>query len=117
MRRHRVSSNQTDITLLIVPASDPPRAGLHIKTLKAIRACEQIDRLVYVSCNQNALIADAANLCRSVSTSMTGTPFVPVKAIAVDMFPHTEHCEVVVLFERMKGTHNNNSRTGDEIKN
>ena len=27
-------------------------------------------------------------------------PFRPVKAMAVDMFPHTNHCEVVVLFER-----------------
>ncbi len=96
---------------MTVPLSDPPRAGLHIKTLKAIRACEQIDRLVYVSCNQNALIADAANLCRSVSTSMFGTPFVPVKALAVDMFPHTEHCEVVVLFERLKETNNSNTIT------
>lgn len=70
---------------------------------------------MYVSCNQNALIADAANLCRSVSTSMLGTPFVPVKALAVDMFPHTEHCEVVVLFERLKET--NNNTTTAEVKN
>jgi len=32
---------------------------------------------------------------------MTGTPFRPVQAIAVDMFPHTEHCELVVLLERI----------------
>ncbi|GBG71314.1 hypothetical protein CBR_g8736 [Chara braunii] len=27
-------------------------------------------------------------------------PFTPVKAMAVDLFPHTPHCEVVMLFER-----------------
>ncbi|CAM6096069.1 unnamed protein product [Calypogeia fissa] len=27
-------------------------------------------------------------------------PFNPVKAIAVDLFPHTVHCEMVMLFER-----------------
>jgi len=32
---------------------------------------------------------------------MVGTPFRPVQAIAVDMFPHTEHCELVVLLERI----------------
>lgn len=32
---------------------------------------------------------------------MKGLPFRPVKAIPVDMFPHTNHCELVVLFERV----------------
>ena len=29
-----------------------------------------------------------------------GDPFVVVRAIPIDMFPHTPHCEVVVLLER-----------------
>lgn len=44
----------------VVGVVDPPRAGLHPKTLSAIRACERIHRLVYVSCNQNAFVNDAA---------------------------------------------------------
>lgn len=31
---------------------------------------------------------------------MRGDPFVPKLAVAVDMFPHTPHCELVMLFER-----------------
>ena len=27
-------------------------------------------------------------------------PFVPVRAVAVDMFPHTLHCEMILLLER-----------------
>jgi tRNA (uracil-5-)-methyltransferase len=42
---------------------------------------------------------------------MLGTPFVPVKALAVDMFPHTEHCEVVILFERQKEDAANNTNS------
>jgi len=31
---------------------------------------------------------------------MHGDFFVPVKAVAVDLFPHTRHCELVILFKR-----------------
>lgn len=31
---------------------------------------------------------------------MHGDFFVPVKAVAVDLFPHTQHCELVILFKR-----------------
>ncbi len=29
-----------------------------------------------------------------------GEPFIPVVAVAVDMFPHTPHCELVMMLER-----------------
>lgn len=32
--------------------------------------------------------------------TMAGPPFKLVKVVPVDMFPHTEHCELVALFER-----------------
>ena len=31
---------------------------------------------------------------------MPGTPFRPTRCIAVDMFPHTDNLEAVMLFER-----------------
>ena len=39
-------------------------------------------------------------LCRATSKSSPGLPFKPVKVTAVDMFPHTDCVEVVMLFER-----------------
>lgn len=41
------------------------------------------------------------SLCRPRSNRVKGLPFRPVRAIPVDMFPHTSHCELVVLFERI----------------
>ena len=35
---------------------------------------------------------------------MKGNPFRPVSATPVDLFPHTPHCELVVLLERVTGT-------------
>ncbi|KAM9987596.1 hypothetical protein ACTFIZ_000107 [Dictyostelium cf. discoideum] len=88
---------------------DPPRGGLHGDVLKAIRTFEPIKKLVYVSCNQNSLIPDAAKLCKGISKTMKGTPFVPTKAIAFDLFPHTDLVELVVLFERVE----NNTTTSN----
>lgn len=40
-------------------------------------------------------------LCRESSRRLFGAPFRPVKAVGVDLFPHTALCELVVLFERV----------------
>lgn len=39
-------------------------------------------------------------LCRAPSGRFKGVPFVPVLACAVDLFPHTNHCEAIMVFER-----------------
>jgi len=74
--------------------------GLHLKVLAAIRGCSVIKNLVYISCDEAGLISNASALCRVSSKKLKGIPFKPVKAIAVDLFPHTDLVERVVLFER-----------------
>lgn len=81
----------------------------------------------YISCNPESLAANAIELCtpssgktekghknnggwRNMSSaglarhrakSMPDSePFHPVKTTAVDLFPHTPHCEMVMLLER-----------------
>lgn len=81
----------------------------------------------YISCNPESLVANAIELCtpsvdktekgnknnrgwRNMSSaglarhrakSMPNSePFQPIKAMAVDLFPHTPHCELVMLLER-----------------
>lgn len=39
---------------------------------------------------------------RPCSKQLRGEPFVAKKAMAVDLFPHTPHTELVILFEREK---------------
>lgn len=57
---------------------------------------------MYVSCNPTkSLPKDAAVLCGPSTKRLVGAPFQPVRARPVDLFPHTEHCEMVVVFERM----------------
>lgn len=42
-----------------------------------------------------------AGLARRRAKSMPSSePFKPIKAMAVDLFPHTPHCELVMLLER-----------------
>ena len=84
----------------IVAVVDPPRGGLHPSVLKALRRCTAIDALVYVSCNPATLVQDMQKLTLPVCAKLPGIAFHPVRALAVDMFPHTEHCEMVVQLTR-----------------
>ncbi|ETW02436.1 23S rRNA (uracil-5-)-methyltransferase RumA [Aphanomyces invadans] len=84
-----------------VAVVDPPRAGLHIKVLRALRAFRPVTRIVYVSCNPTgSLVENAATLCGPETSNLKGAAFKPVAAAPVDMFPHTEHCEMIIVFER-----------------
>ena len=71
--------------------TDPPRAGMHPDVLKQIIASEA-DRIVYVSCNPATQARDVEMLSGSYKIK---------KVQAVDMFPHTQHVESVVLMEKI----------------
>jgi tRNA (uracil-5-)-methyltransferase len=81
---------------------DPARNGLHADVVKTIRLNEKIERLVYVSCNPTgSLVQDAALFCVTPTKKYRGRPFKIVSAQPVDMFPLTDHCEMVMVFDRM----------------
>ncbi|KAK3514790.1 hypothetical protein QTP70_031178 [Hemibagrus guttatus] len=80
---------------------DPPRAGLHSRVILAIRRAEHLKRLVYVTCNAKGAMNNFIDLCRAPSNRVHGAPFRPVRAMAVDLFPQTAHCENVLLFQRV----------------
>ncbi|XP_060169575.1 zinc finger CCCH domain-containing protein 24 [Lycium barbarum] len=112
----------------VVAIVDPPRGGLHPTVIKLLRTNSRLRRLVYISCKPESLVANAIELCtpspdetekgnnrnnprwrkmssaglaRHRTKSMpTSEPFQPVKAMAVDLFPHSPHCELVMLLER-----------------
>uniref|UniRef100_A0A8P0NG25 tRNA (uracil-5-)-methyltransferase homolog A n=2 Tax=Canis lupus familiaris TaxID=9615 RepID=A0A8P0NG25_CANLF len=86
----------------LVAILDPPRAGLHSKVILAVRRAENLKRLLYVSCNPRAAMGNFVDLCRAPSNRVKGVPFRPVKAVAVDLFPQTPHCEMLILFERVE---------------
>ncbi|KAF8782521.1 tRNA (uracil-5-)-methyltransferase like protein [Argiope bruennichi] len=86
----------------IIAVVDPPRAGLHQKVLKVIRATTKIKKLIYISCNPNAAFTNFVDLCRTPSNNYKGSPFYPVQAMVVDMFPYTPHKELVMVFERIE---------------
>lgn len=70
--------------------TDPPRAGMHQSVIDSILFANP-DRIVYVSCNPATQARDLQLLDAAYA----------VKAVQpVDMFPHTQHVENVVLLER-----------------
>jgi tRNA (uracil-5-)-methyltransferase len=83
-----------------VAVVDPPRAGLHNDVIKALRACLPLQRILFVSCHAPAFVRNAIGFCRPTSRAFEGEPFTPTQAFAIDLFPDTEHCELVVVLER-----------------
>ncbi|OQV15923.1 tRNA (uracil(54)-C(5))-methyltransferase-like protein [Hypsibius exemplaris] len=80
---------------------NPGRSGLDLKVINALREAPQVNRVVYVSCLPVAnAMRNLIDLCLPTSKHLPGEPFYPTRAIPVDMFPNTDHCELLILFER-----------------
>ncbi len=73
--------------------TDPPRAGMHEKVVQTILAASP-SRIVYVSCNPATQARDLAWLSAGYHIE---------RVQPVDMFPHTQHVENVVLLRRKSG--------------
>ena len=63
----------------LVAIVDPPRAGLHNDVVKALRACEPLARLLYVSCHAG-LRRQRRPALPATSKAYAGTPFEPKHA-------------------------------------
>jgi len=72
-----------------VVITDPPRAGMHVDVVNRILEMEA-PKVVYVSCN-------AATQARDLALMQEKYEVVRIKP--VDMFPHTQHVENVVLLQ------------------
>lgn len=72
--------------------TDPPRSGMHQGVVEQILAIAP-ERIVYVSCNPATQARDLA-LMKELYTIE--------KSQTVDMFPHTQHVENVVLLKRIE---------------
>jgi 23S rRNA (uracil1939-C5)-methyltransferase len=68
---------------------DPPRAGLHPKSLQRVLECRP-NKIVYVSCNPATMARDTEKILAA------GYDF--KKISLVDQFPHTSHIECVGKF-------------------
>lgn len=85
----------------IIAVVDPPRAGLRRNVIETIRACSAINKLLYVSCSPNQAANNLVSFCRPESKRFQGTPFKTVRAVPVDLFPHTHHCELIIELVRI----------------
>ncbi len=70
--------------------TDPPRAGMDKEVVSAILSAAP-DKIVYISCNPSTQARDVLILSENYNL---------VRMQPVDMFPHTQHVENVVLLTR-----------------
>ena len=85
----RLAPGSVDLVVL-----DPPRAGVHARTLAALKRLAP-PRALYVSCNPATLARDLAHLAEPPDAYRAG----PVQPF--DLFPHTPHVEALVPLERV----------------
>ncbi|KAI9310932.1 S-adenosyl-L-methionine-dependent methyltransferase [Dichotomocladium elegans] len=71
----------------VVAVLDPPR---HIR------------KVIFISCDASQAMHNFISLCRPTSNRFKGLPFKPTRAVSIDLFPHTDHCELMVEFERIE---------------
>lgn len=83
----RVAKESWDAVVL-----DPPRQGCPAAVLSSIFEQIRPARVVYVSCNPDALAEELPVILK--------TGYRVTRVQPVDMFPHTEHIETVVTFQR-----------------
>ena len=86
LRERAAQGERFDVLLM-----DPPRAGSSEEFLRAV-AESGVGRVAYISCNPETQARDARIL--------DGLGYKAKRIRAVDMFPHTDHVENVMLFER-----------------
>ncbi|KAG8511201.1 tRNA (uracil(54)-C(5))-methyltransferase, partial [Galemys pyrenaicus] len=88
----------------ITAVVNPARAGLHHRVVQAVRNCRAIRTLVFVPCKPHGenVTRNIIELCcpKDSTKKLLGKPFVLRQAVPVDLFPHTPHCELVLLFTR-----------------
>lgn len=86
MREAAAAGEKFDVVFM-----DPPRAGSDKRFVDALGVCKP-ERIVYVSCNPETLARDLKFIERK--------GYKVEKIQPVDMFPHTNHVECVVLLSR-----------------
>jgi 23S rRNA (uracil747-C5)-methyltransferase len=80
---------QTDVPECVIV--NPPRRGIGAALCAFLNDANDIQWIIYSSCNPKSLTQDLSRL----------TLFTPIKARVFDMFPHTHHAEVLVLLKRV----------------
>lgn len=86
----------------VIAVLDPPRNGVHTSVIRAVRESEQIEKVIFISCDVKQAMPNLIGLCRPTSNRFKGMPFKPSRAVSVDLFPHTDHCEMMIEFVRLK---------------
>ncbi|GAB6027172.1 tRNA (uracil(54)-C(5))-methyltransferase -B [Chamberlinius hualienensis] len=85
----------------VVVVVNPTRGGLSQNVIDAFRKSKSIHQLIYVSCQPEGLsLRDFERLCMP-SWGGQGKPYTLRRAVPVDLFPHTYHCEFVLVFNHM----------------
>ena len=90
--------------LRVVAIVDPPRIGIPSKVSKALCSLDVIDVVIFISCNplgkrlRRDFVVKNASLADNIGA--LAKRFSPRLSQGFDMFPHTPHCELMLVLDR-----------------
>ena len=87
MERYAADGKRPDVVFM-----DPPRSGSTEQFINSLLIAAP-KKVVYVSCNPETLVRDLKLITKGGYTVE--------RAVGVDQFPFTSHCEVCVKLERI----------------
>lgn len=88
-------SVKTDLVVI----ANPARSGLRPSVIEQLRELRNVEKVIYVSCKPGGeALKNFVHLASASSSKSTG--FTPIIAQPVDLFPQTNHCELIMTFER-----------------
>lgn len=85
---------------------NPPRGGVSSYIVGVLRQNPQVQEIAYISCNPAGDASDnLIRLCRPFKPGheILGQNFKLREAIPLDLFPQTNHCELIFLLDRNEG--------------
>ncbi|XP_046640844.1 tRNA (uracil(54)-C(5))-methyltransferase homolog isoform X2 [Daphnia pulicaria] len=91
---------QLEVSPDIAVIVNPSRGGIDKRIISLLRNNERVRNLVYISCQADGpAMNNFVDLCIRGRKTLS-EPFVLKKATPIDLFPHTNHCELVLSFRR-----------------
>ncbi|ESO89156.1 hypothetical protein LOTGIDRAFT_154241 [Lottia gigantea] len=85
----------------LVVVLNPGRLGFKSKFIRRLRRISAINHFIFVTCKPSGvIIQNLVQLMMDDTKGNLGEPFSPQTSVAVDLFPHTKHCELIISMTR-----------------
>ncbi|XP_054710847.1 tRNA (uracil-5-)-methyltransferase homolog B-like isoform X2 [Uloborus diversus] len=86
----------------LVAVLNPSKVGISKNLITVLRECRHLKKIIYITTKPSSSMDNFVGLCQPCGPLRhLGKAFLPILALPVDLFPHTQHYGLVVMFQRL----------------